>query len=255
MSRGAEKFVLPHLTGGLGTRLFQIATSLAYGERNKRTTMFHDSLVDENSTCHVQELFPYIEHSFDTSLLENPTTLPDSYPLRPTVAKVVVLEGEFQDQRYFEEKDVAISFPSFFTPIPELEGCAFLHFRVHDIQEEKQVKLTHYYVSALKRLPDSCSIMVFSDDIQWCKKNLPTTFPFIDSFRWKWEPEGISDVEALFLMSQCKRAAICANSAFSWWGAYLGCREVGAPVFMPVKWYLDKRPLHILPSWSRALLC
>jgi hypothetical protein len=255
MSRSSEKFILPHLTGELGSRLFQIATALAYGERHKRTTMFHNSLTEEDSSCHVKDLFPYIEYSFDSLLLENPTTLPDSYPLRPTVAKVVVLDGDFQDQRYFEEKDVAISFPHPFSPIPELEHTSFLHIRVRGVAEEKQVKLTHYYMSALKRLPVDCPIMVFSDDIQWCRKNIPTSYPFIDISRWQWEPEGLSDVEALFLMSQCKRAAICANSAFSWWGAYLGCREVGSPVYMPVKWYLDKRPLHILPSWSKHLLC
>jgi hypothetical protein len=173
------------------------------------------------------------------------------------VSKVVILDGDFQDPRYFEEKEVHIEFPDCFRPIPELVETAFLHIRICDVAPEKKVKLTHYYASALKKLPDGVDIMVFSDDIDWCKEHVPQMFQFVETNRWKWEPDGCADVEALFLMSQCKGGAICANSAFSWWGAYLGCRTVKAPVYMPAKWFLEKekKQLLILPPWARVLLC
>ena len=261
-----KRIVIPSLTGGLGSRMFQIATALAYGERWKRIPLLHETFTQQDPLCHVDDLFPYLEKSCDTTLLHNPTTLPDAYPLRPSVSKVVVLEGEFQDPRYFEEKEVHIEFPDCFRPMPELAETAFLHIRVKDIPPNKQVKLTHYYVSAIKKLPSDCSIMVFSDDIDWCKEHIPQMFSFVDTSRWEWEPDGLADVEALFLMSQCKKGAICANSAFSWWGAYLGCRQVKAPVYMPIKWVLaspkvdgglqtDKKHQYILPPWAKGVLC
>lgn len=253
-----QRIVIPTLTGGLGTRMFQIATALAYGERWKRIPLLHEAHTQPDETCHVDDLFPYLEKSCDTTLLQSPTTLPDAYPLRPSVSKVVVLDGEFQDPRYFEEKEVHIEFPDCFHPMPELAETAFVHIRARNIVPEKQVKLTHYYASALKKLPELCDIMVFSDDIDWCKEHIPKMFSFVDTKRWKWEPDGCADVEALYMMSQCKGGAICANSAFSWWGAYLGCRTVKAPVYMPAKWFVGSaqtKQLLILPPWARVLLC
>ena len=254
MSSVKEKFVIPSLTGGLGSRLFQIASAISYGEHNKRTPILHDVFIQQDISCHVDDLFPSLEHSHDSSLLHNVTTLPDIYPLRPSVSNVVVLEGDFQDSRYFYE-DVIIEFPHCFRPIPELAETAFLHIRVRDIPPERQVKLIYYYATALKKLPDSVDIMVFSDDIDWCKEHVPKMFLFIEKSRWQWEPDGLADVEALYMMSQCKGGAICANSAFSWWGAYLGCRTVKAPVYMPIKWFLEKesKALFVLPHWAKVI--
>ena len=43
------------------------------------------------------------------------------------------------------------------------------------------------------------------------------------------EPE----LETLYLMSQCA-GGICANSSFSWWGAFLNPHR---KIVMPDKWY------------------
>jgi hypothetical protein len=37
-------------------------------------------------------------------------------------------------------------------------------------------------------------------------------------------------------MSLCTKAAICANSTFSWWGAYLGAYKFRNKVFVPRDW-------------------
>jgi hypothetical protein len=42
-----------------------------------------------------------------------------------------------------------------------------------------------------------------------------------------------SELESLVLMSECK-AGICANSSFSWWGAYLNPNRL---ICMPSKWF------------------
>jgi hypothetical protein len=58
----------------------------------------------------------------------------------------------------------------------------------------------------------STEFLVFSDDIDWCRENLgiPRAHYVSDNPDWL----------DLTLMSQCEHH-ICANSTFSWWGAFL----------------------------------
>jgi hypothetical protein len=61
-------------------------------------------------------------------------------------------------------------------------------------------------------------IIVFSDDIEYCKKNLellrtPST--------WFEYCEEKDEFKSLSLMASCSHHII-ANSSFSWWGAFLG---------------------------------
>jgi len=72
-----------------------------------------------------------------------------------------------------------------------------------------------YYIKAIsdiKKRKDIKCVLVFSDDIQWCKTNF-----YADMIRYA---EGLYDYEEMLLMSACTHNII-ANSSFSWWGAYL----------------------------------
>lgn len=81
--------------------------------------------------------------------------------------------------------------------------------------------------------------LVFSDDIEWCRRRLPGECIFMDRNR---------DYEDLFLMTTCHEHVI-ANSTFSWWGAWLAdshrtvCPadwgpvfEGGTDAFVPSEW-------------------
>lgn len=69
-----------------------------------------------------------------------------------------------------------------------------------------------YYTQALDTLSPKGHIAVCSDDIAWCKSVFKgRQFIFIDRS---------SPLEQLHIMSMAD-AGICANSTFSWWGAYL----------------------------------
>ena len=88
-----------------------------------------------------------------------------------------------------------------------------------------------YYAQAIdyakKQMPD-LKFYCFSDDIQWAKDNLPLDdATFID---WNHGTDSPLD---MYLMSQCK-AAIIANSTFSYWGARLGQKKQF--VCHPLKW-------------------
>ena len=83
-----------------------------------------------------------------------------------------------------------------------------------------------YYARAMHRFPKE-RFLIFSDDIEWCKKafkDLPCDFS-----------EGKTAEEDLKLMAGCK-GIVMANSSLSWWGAYLGKHE---KVIYPKHWFAD----------------
>ena len=48
--------------------------------------------------------------------------------------------------------------------------------------------------------------------------------------------ESIDELYCLAFMSLCLGGAICANSTFSWWGAFLGTYGKRNPIFVPRLW-------------------
>jgi len=88
------------------------------------------------------------------------------------------------------------------------------------------VQTIEYYEEAINKIGDYEKLLIFSDDIEWCKENL--------KFDRMVFMEGHDDVEDLWLMSLCKNNII-ANSSFSWWGAWLNENE-NKKVIAPKNW-------------------
>lgn len=86
---------------------------------------------------------------------------------------------------------------------------------------------TDYYEKAMALFPNA-DFLVFSDDIEWCKRQ--------DVFKDCEFSEGKDEVEDMNLMASCE-GHIIANSSFSWWAAYLGGGKVVAPSIK--NWYRD----------------
>jgi hypothetical protein len=138
--------------------------------------------------------------------------------------------------------------------ITDTRRAAFLHVRRGDYvglpefwkQEET------YYTEALAQLrkaaPSLERILVFSDDLEWCRVQA-----FFQGHLLSFIDEK-DEVIALALMSLCQGGAIIANSTFSWWGAILaGAGATRAPVIYPSRWYKDAKPALFLPGWIEVL--
>lgn len=109
-----------------------------------------------------------------------------------------------------------------------------------------------YYESALQTLHSpNKTILVFSDDIQWCKDNMPRLgfdMRFIEHDSVQLDPTRPSDHGAyveMCAMSMCSEHII-ANSSYSWWAAFLS----GNHTIAPSKWFGPAGP----PSW-RTIYC
>lgn len=160
------------------------------------------------------------------------------------------LSGYWQSERYFAEAADCIRSIFTFPPIQESKNLEVLrriestqsvsvHIRRADYlrySHFQHLDQTDYYQRAIAEIQKRVNnpvFYVFSDDIPWCKENLPlpegTTF--VD---WNRGDASYRDMQ---LMSLC-RHNIIANSTFSWWGAWLNSsphKIVIAPeqVFVP----------------------
>jgi len=152
----------------------------------------------------------------------------------------VNLFGYFQTEKYFSH--IADSIREDFTFKSEiLNPCkeAFdfdevisLHVRRTDYVKKS---VDHppcsleYYVEALSKFDSNLPVLIFSDDIQWCKEQdlfKPDRFMISES---EW------NLVDMCLMSMCSHHII-ANSSFSWWGAWLSGYD---NVIAPSRWFGD----------------
>jgi hypothetical protein len=175
------------------------------------------------------------------------------------------LSGFWQSEMYFEyfeeviRKELKIK-SEFITGIESYEDMlrvgrsVSLHVRRGDYVNLKSASDFHgvcdlnLYEKALlilKKKYGDLRVIIFSDDIPWCKENLKIPIE-------KYFIETDSAVKDLFLMQKCDHHII-ANSSFSWWGAWLNPNKEKT-VIAPLKWFnsneVDTR--NIVPeSWIR----
>jgi len=113
-----------------------------------------------------------------------------------------------------------------------------IHIRRGDYVNDPKTKAAHYtfgleyYQEAVKIIAGKIpapTFFVFSDDIEWVKKNFKSIFPTIYVSNAQ-----IKDHEELMIMCECKNNII-ANSSFSFWGAWLN-KNPNKIVIAPKKW-------------------
>jgi len=90
-----------------------------------------------------------------------------------------------------------------------------------------------YYKRAVNILKPMKPVIIVTNDIDWVKNN-----EYFNDTRYFEIFEG-NEIETLALMSLCTAGAICANSTFSWWGAFLGTHSERNTVIIPNNWVGD----------------
>jgi hypothetical protein len=166
--------------------------------------------------------------------------------------------GFFQNYKYFQDIDsllrknfkfkrhiYKISKNYIDSIFPETSAIS-LHIRRTDYLESSVLNnLTlEYYESALSHFNNKTPVIIFSDDIEWCKQQ-----PLFNSNRFVVS-ESENPYIDLCLMSLCNYHII-ANSSFSWWGSWLAkSKKTICPKnwFSPNFSYLDSEGLR-LSNW------
>ena len=130
------------------------------------------------------------------------------------------------------------------------QHAAFLHIRRGDYLNHPEIHFTQpiaYYKYCVEELLEKTSpqqIWVFSDDSDWVKQQ-----PYFMNNPLFRICDSKNELECMALMSLCNVGAICANSTFSWWGAFLGCGPNGN-VFVPKRWINDTLYSMFPDTWN-----
>jgi hypothetical protein len=131
---------------------------------------------------------------------------------------------------------------------------AFLHIRRGDYVPKSDIHYLQpisYYTEAYKQLCEKRGtppekLLIFSNDSAWVKEQTE-----IMSLPGAELITSDDELECMVLMSMyCHAGAICANSTFSWWGAFLGSHAVGSPIFVPERWIRGGNGKLFPDSWN-----
>lgn len=257
------EYVLPVRKGGLGNQMFQVAAAIVYQEEKGKTVLIPKEFYNHHNTQKkeyadtVFRSFPNrVDVSLDGTMIDRflswcftkHSSSPGFDVWSPEdISGNVLLHGYFQYYPVLEKHEETIRriyleglqpLLSNYTPSKQLVG---IHVRRGDyLQHPYSVYLptqsTEYYEKAVDYFnKDEHIFCIFSDDLEWCKvqdvfQGLPNKI-FID------EPD---ECVTLATMTLCHGGFICANSTFSWWGAFLGAFSERSPVVVPKNWFKDE---------------
>ena len=253
-------FVLPVRKGGLGNQMFQVAAALVYAKETNRRIL----LPNEFYNAHRTPTLDYADTLFREFIyrLQKPVDGPalqqllangfTQHPGEPgfdlwspmDCSGNILLHGYFQSYPPLEAHEETLrscylhGLGNLRVDLQDSPRRIGLHIRRGDYlqppaSEVLPVQPLSYYEAALKQFDlSSCEIYVFSDDLAWCKEQ--SLFQTLPQKRFVEEP---NELKALALMTTCLGGFICANSSFSWWGAFLGAYKARAPVVVPQLWF------------------
>ena len=226
-----------HPIGGLGNIFFQIASIWTLAKDND----------DELSLLNVDKCFNFLISADRGSLNYILNRFPHKisctnkvyYPFHyiPIIyKKEYEYIGYFQCERYFKHRRNEIlelfkpadEFNNEIKKYQDLFNNISLHVRhgdYYDLSDVYFIQTIEYYQNALSYLPKDLKVLVFSDDLKWCRENfIGERFIFI----------GETDYISIYIMSKMKYHII-ANSSFSWWGAWIS--DNNNNVVAPKMWF------------------
>jgi len=237
--------ITSHLMGGLGNYMFQIAVGYS-----KSIELNKEFYIDLNSINQVHKPIDNYLNNVLRKIKFNSYSECDQiyyepyfhFSEIPNFSIPTKLYGYFQSEKYFikHRKNILELFDcplelkeKLYKKYIDLnnDNTCSIHVRRGDytsLQEHHPLQSIEYYEKSISKIGDQNLYLIFSDDIEWCKKNLK----FIKNKIFCEENE---DYEDLYLMSFCKDN-INANSSFSWWGSWLNTNNYKKVIF-PQKWF------------------
>jgi hypothetical protein len=253
--------IITRLVGGLGNQIFQWAIGKSLSEKFDKPLYldinFYKTQVGVTKRNFALQKFPSLKYKteipnndFNFHILTDNFNY-TNFDLQPNLN--YYLDGYWQTEKYFENISTIIK--NELSPSEEIltyinnlnlvnQNSVSLHIRRTDYvnqQHNHPVLPIEYYQKALDIIGEYENILVFSDDIEWCKNHLYfNNMVFI---------ENNDEIIDLFLMSTCKNNII-ANSSFSWWGAWLN-KNLNKKVISPNTWFgssLNLNTSDIIPN-------
>ena len=234
-------------TGYLGNQIFQVASMIGLAERFGWSWKFPSKI---NST-RVGLLFQFVGEYIDPNTVRAYKEKSLSYyevDLGECNGGGISLEGYFQSPNYFSNsiqtlqrvltvdrrflKRIADAVPAV-----KAQNSVTVHVRRGDYTQLAHIyslPSVEYYRRALSKIKYIDTVIIVSNDVDWCKKNIEPGLPY--KILYSPFTDELSDFVLLLL----GKHSILANSSFSWWSAYLKSFLRGrsqGQVVAPRPWY------------------
>jgi hypothetical protein len=236
--------IVTKIQGGLGNQLFQWAVTKNLSIKHNTDYYFDLSHIgksnfDVSSRGLELDKFDSIKvnsYANNSQLI----TVSDNF-IYKEINDNSYLDGYWQSEKYFKENEDIIrrdlEIPKnlesrLYSKYPFLtESTLCIHVRRGDylqLPNHHPTQSVDYYTQGYDLInDDNINVVIFSDDIVWCKDNFKfNNTHFIEN-------EG--NISDLYMMSLCDHNII-SNSTFSWWGAWLN-KSVNKKVICPSVWF------------------
>jgi hypothetical protein len=221
--------VTVRLDGGLGGQLFQLSF-LEYIQKTRGCSAFFPTI----EGAYFETIFRHWRPACGTRratshVHENPRMSAQEW-----AGEDACYVGRFQRHEYCDpvrdEFAAKLHFDEgVLRKYPGLSSRTFVHVRGDDDAGHRlhEPAMRAYYERCVELTPLK-DLVLFTTDVAYARVLIPEIVG-------RAQVIEESEADALLLMSRCG-ACICANSAFSWWGAYL---TAGRPTFVPSRWHTD----------------
>lgn len=248
----SQPFVTATLMGQFGNQLFITAAAIALAYDHEAVPIFPDFTLTNkepiliNAVENYNNVFCKLDNSPLPSQIEY-TFKEKQFSYSPIEYRPnMSIFGWFQSEKYFEkykEKIIELFSPSpkilnsilkKYSHITSNPNTVSIHLRSY-LVETPQVRRAYqqlgreYVQEAIALFPENTTFVVFSNDMEWCKRELDGIAKDVIFI------EGESLYNDFYLMSLCKHNIIC-NSSFSWWAAYIN-QNPNKMIVAPKKWF------------------
>jgi hypothetical protein len=244
------EYVGARLLGGIGNRIFQILAALGYSEKFQKICVISRGHISNGGHPHENNLDNTISRIFpNVKFIDNiahPTFIPEAsqfkYSPLTNCLTNVMLVGYFQCDQYFPSSNL----------IPVLKtdtyrNTYFLHIRAGDYIGHPTFyqELSIYYSKCINILGPNTKYIVFSNDNAYAVN-------YMKQFDIEYVVSDKTDqLDILIEMANCE-GGICANSSFSWMGAFFQDKSAGKR-FMPSVWLNRRDCSGIYPKWATVI--
>jgi hypothetical protein len=239
----SEMFVYLELFGGLGNQVFQYCAGYITAKYHNVPFYIRNSINNYHNTKNLN--YTKLLFSDATECEAPPEDCVQYSQMNPpfsswhpqSIKPPCRVDGYFQYYPTLEPSlpELVVKFRQALG-VHHTTNAVMLHIRRGDYVEKSHIHYLQgpdYYYTAYKHLNRILQalppkVLVFSDDIQWCKaQDWIQAIPNVDFY------ENDNEVETLAEMARCGGGAIIANSTFSWWGAMLSQTPY---VYYPSNW-------------------
>ena len=272
--------VTVNICGGLGNQLFQIATAYIYSKKYNKKLIFKYSEYLPNTYKLIRKsywntLFNNNLNVLSINDFNNINFLQYfeqehfRYDELPFIEENILLNGYFQSFKYLDNDNTVRNFlrnlvyssenfmyqsynlynsiKKYFTNVSNIicddDDIVSMHFRRTDYiltpDNYHHILDLEYYTKAYN-IVNKLNIVIFSDDIEWCKNNINNnTFSINDKIYLYFVDINIVEIE--FILLSMIKHNIISNSTFSLMASYISYYDTSKKIVAPKQWLTKKQ--------------